>query len=86
MAKSEATNLLSISAAAKAFNPFKYANSTSLSHLLDSAGSGTDGNLDRKVGQLDVLDRHGVSVELAIVDQESEQKGKQRKDLFVVTG
>ena len=86
MAKSEATNLLSMSAAAKAFNHFKNVNSSSLSHLLDSAGSGTDGNLDGKVGHLDVLDRHGVSVELAIVDQESEQKGKQRKDLFVVTG
>jgi hypothetical protein len=86
LAKSEATNLLSMSAAAKAFNQFNFVNSSSLSHLLDSAGSGTDGNLDRKVGQLDVLDRHGVSVELAIVDQESEQKRKQRKGMFVVTG
>jgi len=39
--------------------------------LLDSAGSGTSGDLDRKVGHLDVLDRHGVSVEGAIVDEES---------------
>ena len=64
--------MLLMSAAAKALTRFLTKILADRTHLLDSAGSGTNGDLDRKVGHLDVLDRHGVSVEAAVVDEESE--------------